>query len=109
MPQTIAAEILRVNGADLFEYGSPDGRSLEDAFHRVAAWTERPETFPYWKGKPNELKGITYFSYFEILNSRWPDASAARLLTDARPMTATHSVPFLTFTHGEPLRKLMPR
>ena len=103
MPQTIAAEILAVNGADLFDYRSPEGRTLEQAFRRVAGWTDRPESFPYWQGEAKELKDVEYFSYFEILNARWPNEAASRLLEQSRPVTADHSSPFLTFTHGEVL------
>ena len=100
MPQTLAAEILRVNGVDLFDYKSPQGHTLKQAFFRIAAWTETPATFPYWKGDPKELRGVDYFSYFEILNAHWPNDSASALLVKARPMSANHSAPFLTFTHG---------
>ena len=100
MPQTIAAEILRVNGIDLYDYQSPSARTLKSAFERVAEWNLAPETFGYWQGEPNQLVGLTYYSYFEILNPLWPNESATRLLEKRRPMTATHSAPFLTLTHG---------
>lgn len=103
MPQTIAAEILRVNGIDLYDYRTASGKSLRDAYGPLAGWSEHPETFPYWDKDPAELGGVTYFSYFEILNPRWPSAAATRLLRAARPMTARHCAPFLTFTHGQPL------
>lgn len=103
MPQTIAADILKNNGADLFDYVSPKGHALKQAFDRIAAWTERPETFPYWKGDAKELGGVRYFSYFEILNGRWPNQVATRLLRTSRPMSANHSAPFLTLTHGKSL------
>lgn len=101
MPQTIAAEILRVNGTDLYEYHSPQGRTMRQAFHVLAGWSRRPSTFAYFKGDPKGLVGTTYFSYFEILNPRWPNADATALLAEQRPMTATHSAPALTFTHGD--------
>ncbi len=104
MPQTIAAEIARVNGADLYDYRAPNGRTLRQAFERLAPWIRKPETFPYWKGNPKDLHGATYVSYFEILNARWPDADATALLEQHRPLTAQHSAPALTFTHGGLLR-----
>ncbi len=100
MPQTIAAEILRVNGVDLFDHVSPSGRTLRQAFQVVAHWTAEPDEFPYWPGDPDQMLGVAYFSYFEILNARWPDEHATRLLENARPLTAAHSAPFLTLTHG---------
>jgi hypothetical protein len=101
MPQTIAAEILKVNGVDLFDHVSPSGRTLKQAFDKIAAWTADPAAFPYWQGDPQQLLGVTYFSYFEILNPRWPNAAATALLEDSRPKTADHAAPFLTFTHGQ--------
>ena len=46
MPQTLAFEIARVNGVDLFDYRSPHGHTLRRAFERVAPWAHHPETFP---------------------------------------------------------------
>lgn len=100
MPQTIAAEILKVNGYDLYNYKAPGGSTLKLAFDIVAVWTQKPENFPYWKGDPKDLIGVQYFSYFEILNRHWPNKAAIDLLDKSRPMTANHSTPFLTFTHG---------
>jgi hypothetical protein len=100
MPQTLAAEILRVNGIDLFEHRSPKGRTLRQAFDVLAGWTRNPASFPYYKGDPKGLAGVNYFSYFEILNPRWPNADATALLAGQRPMTARHGAPALTFTHG---------
>lgn len=104
MPQTIAAEILRVNGAELYDHVSPSGHRLQQAFQVVARWTAEPEEFPYWPGDPEQMLGVAYFSYFEILNARWPDPHAARLLDQTRPLTAAHSAPWLTLTHGVELR-----
>ncbi|MDA3875321.1 MAG: alginate lyase family protein, partial [Kiritimatiellae bacterium] len=38
LPQTLVAEILRVNGTDLFDYVSPEGRSLRLACERLIPW-----------------------------------------------------------------------
>jgi hypothetical protein len=103
-PQTIAAEILRLAGRDLYDWRSPEGHTLCQAFEPLGGWTRDPSSFPYWDGDPDQLRGVTYFSYFEILNARWPNADATALLCDARPMTARHSAPVLTFTHGGLLR-----
>ncbi len=105
MPQTIAAEILKVNGEDLYDFKSPSGRTLKQAYERIAEWTCKPDSFPYWKGDPKELKRVSYFSYFEILNAHWPNDDASKLLSKSRPMTANHSAPFLTFTHGNTFKK----
>ncbi len=104
MPQTVAAEIARVNGVDLYDFKSPKGRTLRQAFDRLAPWIRQPETFPYYKKNPKDMHGMTYVSYFEILNARWPNADATSLLERLRPLTASHAAPALTFTHGGLLR-----
>ena len=101
-PQTIAAEILRVQGRDCFAYAGKDGRSLKLAYERLAPWSLRPETFPYFKGDAKDLHGSDYVSYFEILLPRWPDADARAVVLANRPLTARNGLPYLTFTHGEP-------
>lgn len=104
LPQTIAAQVLKNNGLDLFDYKAPNGRTLELAYKRLAPWAEDPATFPYFKGADKTKLHVTdYASYFEILNAHWPDKSARKLMQRLRPMSATHGAPFLTFTHGEPL------
>lgn len=105
MPQTIAAEIARVHGDDLFSYRSPSGHTLRQAFERLAPWTCEPATFPYYRGSnPAEQHGPDYISYWEILNAHWPQPAAARLLAKKRPLSADHSAPALTFTHGDLLQ-----
>ena len=99
-PQKIAAEILRRAGLDLYDWQSPDGHALRRAFEPLAGRTRDPASFPYQDGNPGQLTGVTYFSYFEILNERWPNEDAAVLLRQSRPMTARHSAPVLTLTHG---------
>jgi hypothetical protein len=102
MPQTIAAEIARVNGVELYDYRSPKGHTLRAAFERLAPWTHNPQSFPYYKGQdPKGQKGTNYVSYWEILNSHWPHPDASAMLAAMRPLTATHCTPQLTFTHGD--------
>lgn len=101
MPQTIAAEIARVNGIDLYEYRSPSGRTLRSAYERAVPWACDPATFPYYKGAdPKGQAGTDYISYWEILNARWPNAQASAMIAKMRPLTAQHTAPYLTFTHG---------
>ena len=100
-PQTIAAEILWLAGRDLYDWRSPEGHTLRQAFEPLAGWSRDPASFPYWDGAPSRLTGVTYFSYFKILNPRWPNDDAAFLLRQSRPISARHSAPVLTFTHGE--------
>lgn len=100
MPQTIAGEIARVNGVDLFPYQSPGRKNLRIAFEKAARWTLKPSEFPYFRGAPDEMLGVRYFSYFEILQPRWQNEEAGELLENSRPQSARHSAPFLTLTHG---------
>ncbi|MFP4172876.1 MAG: alginate lyase family protein, partial [Candidatus Hydrogenedentota bacterium] len=103
MPQTIAAEIAYVNGVDLYDYESPSGRTLEQAFRRVAAWALNPDTFPYFQaGEGREQRATDYVGYFEILNTRWPDDAATEMLEQKRPIDPDHSAPVITLTHGTP-------
>jgi hypothetical protein len=102
MPQTLAAEIGRVNGINLYEFRSPSGRTLRMAFERLAPWARRPETFPYFRGGPGvSLLGFDYISYYEILNAHWPNADASAMVQQMRPLSATHCTPHLTLTHGD--------
>lgn len=104
LPQTIAAEIARVNGVDLYDYAAPNGRTLRQAFERLSPWALHPAAFPYFKGNdPSKLHSTDYVGYFEILNARWPNAAAMEMLRKHRPLSPSHSAPHLTFTHGEPL------
>ncbi len=102
-PQTIAAEIARVNGVNLCPYESPNGRNLKMAYELVAKWADKTETFPYLKDPSKELLGTEYVSYFEILYPRWPNPHAKNLLQRLRPLSARHSAPALTLTHGAKL------
>lgn len=100
-PQTIAAEIARVNGVDLYDYLSPSGSTLRQAYEEVIKWVEDPACFPYFKRHNiEELHHINAISYFELLHARWPNDAAQRLLDTHRPLTTNHSNPFTTFTHG---------
>lgn len=101
MPQTIAAEIARVNGVDLFDYESTSKRNLKSAYEKIAHWTLKPEEFSYFKGKTNEMLGKDYYSYFEILLPHWENQDARDLIMNHRPQTARHCTPFLTLTHGD--------
>jgi hypothetical protein len=97
MPQVIAAEILKENGKDLYDYRSPEGRTLQLAYEKLVPWVADPETFFYWEGDPADLAAPSYYSYW--------DEAASKLLLKARPMNANHSTPYLTLTHGKALKE----
>lgn len=97
-PNTMTAEILRLQGRDVYDYVSPSGHSLRLAFERAIPWVEDPESFPYYLGDDiNEQMNVGRYGYWEILNQRWPDETAQRLLVIQRPFEED----YLTFTHGE--------
>lgn len=103
LPQTLAAEIAKINGTKLYNYKAPNGRSLKQAYEKLAPWVWQPKTFPYWDGPVSRLSGVTYVSYFEILYNHWPNPTVKNILQKNRPLTARHGAPVLTFTHGEAL------
>lgn len=61
-----------------------------------------PRDLPLLPRDPALLVGRTYISYFGVLNARWPHPDATALLAELRPLSADHSAPALTFTHGDP-------
>ncbi|WP_053218215.1 alginate lyase family protein [Virgibacillus senegalensis] len=116
-PQTIAAEIARINGVYLYDYISPSGHSLEQAYDEVVNWVAAPETFPYYDGPVENIVHVTHIrddaylnfqgeypasmGYFEILNNVYENDQAEELLHELRPLNSVHSVPHPTFTHGD--------
>lgn len=103
MPQTIAAEVAAINGIALYDYRSPSGHTLQSAFECLIPWVASPTSFPYYKGTdPNGQFTTDYISYWEVLNTHWPNSSAQALLQAHRPLTAQHTAPYLTLTHGIP-------
>lgn len=100
LPQTLCAEVARVNGVELFDYTSPTGRSLRKAYERAIPWLKDPAGFPYYKGNPKDLIGATHVPHFELLVPRWPNPDAAALLQKARPINTHFGIPAETFTHG---------
>ncbi len=99
-PQTLCAEVARVNGVELFDYTSPTGRSLRKAYERAIPWQKDPASFPYYKGDPKDLLGVTHIPHFELLVPRWLNPDAAALLQKVRPIYTHYGIPAETFTHG---------
>ncbi len=100
-PQTLGAEIARLQGVDLYGYTSPSGRSLRQAYETLIPWVDNPRSFPYFRGR--DLSGLHHvhaISYFELLQTRWPDRRVERLLQSHRPLDTIHSSPHTTATHG---------
>src|SRR5690625_808177 len=116
-PQTIAAEIVRLNGVFLYDYVAPNGNTLEQAYDEVVNWVNDPEQFPYYEGSVDSIVHITHIiddayltlqneypasmSYFEVLNNFFNNITAEGILNEHRPLTSAHATPHLTFTHGD--------
>jgi hypothetical protein len=98
IPQTEAAEIMKVNGVNIFGYVSPSGHTLKKAYDKMAYWSRYPCTFPYYSCP---TRGLSHVKYMEILNPIWPNANAAWLLAKYRPLDLSQfSFPVMTLTHG---------
>jgi Alginate lyase len=95
-PQTTSAEIMKVNGVNVFGYVSPSGRTLKKAYDKMAGWNRYPCSFPYYNCPTH---GVGWVSYMEILNPIWPNANAAFLLGKYRPLDTRWSFPVVTLTH----------
>jgi hypothetical protein len=99
-PQTLAAEIFRINGLDLFRLRSEKGKSLELAYKNVVEWTLNPRHFPYWRGDVSKLSGLDFTGYWEILQQVYPRSEVALYLSKNRPMREDYGLPFLSLTHS---------
>ncbi|MGK5089652.1 hypothetical protein WDW86_19030 [Bdellovibrionota bacterium FG-2] len=96
----LTAEILYLNGHDLFNDRSTAGGTLSLALKKIADWSLHPESFPFFKNNSGNLSGVNRISYFEFLNQHWPYAPAMALLKRHRPLSADGGIPDLTLTHG---------
>jgi hypothetical protein len=100
-PLTLAAEVARQRGVDLYHFTSPSGHSLRQAHERLVPWVESPATFPYLASRnPADLHLIDRYSHWELLQTRWPSAAASKLLAAKRPMTSPHGLPFTTLLYA---------
>lgn len=98
---TMTAEVLRVNGHDVYGAAAPTGQSLELGYRTAIPWVADPSTFPFFVGDAAELIGVDKYAYWEILDARWPDPTVDDLLEGRRPIeTVVGFEPFLTLTHG---------
>jgi hypothetical protein len=70
LPTTLAAEIFRNAGIDV--YAEASGRKLAQAYARAAGWTLHPETFPYYASQGGRLQGVRNAAYFQVLQRRVP-------------------------------------
>jgi hypothetical protein len=117
-PLAMTAEIARVSGVELYDYTSPNGRSLRQAWNKIAGWTDDPRSFPYFTGDVSQMTSVIftdydYFDvaqtdltvvrngYFELLQARWQLASAGRVIDTMTPYgTDAAAMQFLGLTHN---------
>jgi hypothetical protein len=78
LPTALAAEIFRNEGVDV--YAGAAGRKLASAYARAAAWTLRPDSFPYYASNGGHLNGVRNAAYFRILQRRVPCADGEAVL-----------------------------
>jgi hypothetical protein len=80
LPTAIAAEVFRNEGIDVYDGAA--GQKLAAAYARAAAWTLRPETFPYYASNGGQLHGVRNAAYFRILQQRVPCADGEDVLRE---------------------------
>jgi hypothetical protein len=78
LPATLAAQLFYSQGMDV--YNGAEGSKLRDAYGRAAAWTLRPETFPYFARNNGKLNGVRNAAYFAVLQNYYRNADAAAVL-----------------------------
>ncbi|WP_407320254.1 alginate lyase family protein [Isoptericola halotolerans] len=113
-PTVLTAEVLDAHGLDLYGYENSQGATIEDATALLADWVDDPATFSHYDGDLDGLhnvrtidyladQGVTAHSmaWFEIAATRFDLPVVDGLLAEERPMTAIHSAPVLTLTHGD--------
>lgn len=77
LPASLAAKIFADQGQPVWD--TPSGKLFGKAFEKAAAFTQRPETFPYYASNNGQLMGVRNAAYFHMLVRYYPnkDAEAA--------------------------------
>lgn len=78
LPTTLAAEIFRNAGTNV--YTEPSGYILATAYASAAAWTQHPETSPYYASNHGKLQDMRNAAYFLVLQRRVPNADGAEAI-----------------------------
>lgn len=74
LPASLAAKIFADEGKPVWH--TEEGRLFEAAFGKAAAWTQKPETFPYYASNGGKLAGVRNASYFPLLLRVYDNADA---------------------------------
>ena len=82
MPATVAAKIFADAGKPVWE--TPEGALFRAAYAQAAAWTLRPQTFPYYASNKGKLEGVRTAAYFNVLQHVYPNKDAAQVIAEGQ-------------------------
>ena len=96
------AEIAAVQGLDLYERTSIEGRSLHDMIAFLARGVKEPEVMERYAAEPQDMRflverghGRHYMAWLDIYEARFPDAQAVSMLRAAMDDAGSTSEPHL--------------
>ncbi|MFZ6862356.1 alginate lyase family protein [Undibacterium sp. Ji67W] len=78
LPTTAGARIFDLAGRSVWQ--TPQGNKLASAYRMAAAWTLRPETFPYFDSNGGHLNGVRNAAYFALLQRIYPNDDGAQAI-----------------------------
>lgn len=82
LPSTAAAHIFYLQGQAVWH--TPQGNKLAAAYRQAAAWTLRPETFPYFESNGGHLNGVNNAAYFTLLQRQFPNADGGQVISNGK-------------------------
>lgn len=80
LPTTLAAKVFERQGMDVWR--TPGGEKLASAFSQAAAWTTRPDTFPFYASNDGKLNGVRNAAYFALLRQHFSSRDADQVMKD---------------------------
>ena len=78
LPASLTAKIFADQQQPVWH--TPGGQLLQAAFGQAAAWTLRPNTFPYFASNGGHLEGVRNAAYFALLLHYYPNQDAEAVL-----------------------------
>lgn len=82
LPTTAAARIFDLQGQAVWL--TPQGSKLASAYKKAAAWTLRPETFPYFESNGGHLNGVYNGAYFTLLQRHFPNPDGGQVIANGK-------------------------
>ncbi|MFZ4876801.1 alginate lyase family protein [Janthinobacterium sp. Mn2066] len=82
LPTTAAARLFDLQGQAVWH--TPQGNKLAAAYRAAAAWTLRPETFPYYQSNGGHLNGVYNAAYFTLLQRQFPNADGGQVIANGK-------------------------